>query len=130
MERHTVYRFQAHWAQRWRAGRVLIAGDAAHLMPPFAGQGMCAGLRDVYNLVWKLDLVLRGVATDHLLDSYGTERTPHVRHFIDVSIGLGKVICVPDEHEAAQRDTQLRAAIADPSLAPPPPPRPAWAPAS
>ena len=124
MERHTVYRFQAHWAQRWRVGRVLIAGDAAHLMPPFAGQGMCAGLRDVYNLVWKLDLILRGAAGDHVLDSYGTERTPHVGHFIDVSIGLGKVICVPDEHEAAQRDTQLRAAIADPSLAPPPPPPP------
>jgi 2-polyprenyl-6-methoxyphenol hydroxylase-like FAD-dependent oxidoreductase len=83
LERHTVYRFQAHWAQQWRAGRALIAGDAAHLMPPFAGQGMCAGLRDVFNLVWKLDLVLRGDANDSLLDAYGAERSPHVRHFID-----------------------------------------------
>jgi len=57
LERHTVYRFQAHWVDRWRSGRVLIAGDAAHLMPPFAGQGMGAGLRDVFNLAWKLDLV-------------------------------------------------------------------------
>ena len=121
MERHTVYRFQANWADRWRDGRVLIAGDAAHLMPPFAGQGMCAGLRDVFNLVWKLDLVLRGVAGEALLDTYGPERAPHVRHFIDVSIGLGRLICVPGESEAAERDRQFLAAIADPSLAPPPP---------
>ncbi len=124
LERHTVYRFQAHWAQQWRAGRALIAGDAAHLMPPFAGQGMCAGLRDVFNLVWKLDLVLRGGADDALLDTYGVERTPHVRYFIDVSIGLGQVICVPGEAEAAERDRNMMAAIADPSLAPPPPPPP------
>jgi len=125
LERHTVYRFQAHWAKQWRAGRILIAGDAAHLMPPFAGQGMCAGLRDVFNLVWKLDLVLRGAASDSMLDTYGAERTPHVRYFIDVSIGLGRVICVPSETEAAERDAQMMAAIADPSLAPaaPPPPR-------
>ncbi len=121
LERHTVYRFQAHWAQQWRAGRVLIAGDAAHLMPPFAGQGMCAGLRDVFNLVWKLDLVLGGAADDALLDTYGVERTPHVRYFIDVSIGLGQVICVPGEAQAAERDRNMMASIADPSLAPPPP---------
>lgn len=121
LERHTVYRFQAHWAQQWRAGRALIAGDAAHLMPPFAGQGMCAGLRDVFNLAWKLDLVLRGAADDALLDTYGVERTPHVRYFIDVSIGLGQVICVPGEAQAAERDRNMMASIADPSLAPPPP---------
>ncbi|GAA2011568.1 bifunctional 3-(3-hydroxy-phenyl)propionate/3-hydroxycinnamic acid hydroxylase [Catenulispora yoronensis] len=124
LERHTVYRFQAHWADEWRAGRVLIAGDAAHLMPPFAGQGMCAGLRDVFNLAWKLDLVLRGAADDRLLDTYGPERSPHVRHFIDVSIGLGKVICVPGQEQAAERDRELMAAIADPALAPAPPPAP------
>jgi len=125
LERHTVYRFQAHWVDRWRKGRVLIAGDAAHLMPPFAGQGMGAGLRDVFNLVWKLDLVLRGTAGEQLLDTYGPERSPHVRHFIDVSIGLGRVICVPGLEEATARDAELMAAIADPSLAPaaPPPPR-------
>lgn len=125
LERHTVYRFQAQWAQQWRAGRVLIAGDAAHLMPPFAGQGMCAGLRDVVNLAWRLDLILRGAADDALLASYGPERTPHVRYFLDFSIALGQVICVPGQAEAAARDRQMMAAIADPSLAPaePPPPR-------
>jgi len=124
LERHTVYRFQAHWAQAWRRGRVLIAGDAAHLMPPFAGQGMCAGLRDVFNLEWKLDLLLRGVAGEQLLHSYGPERAPHVRHFIDVSIGLGQVICVPGKLEAAERDRAMMAAIANPELAQPAPPAP------
>jgi 2-polyprenyl-6-methoxyphenol hydroxylase-like FAD-dependent oxidoreductase len=124
LERHTVYRFQAHWADQWRAGRAFIAGDAAHLMPPFAGQGMCAGLRDVINLAWKLDLVLTGIAGDRLLDTYGPERNPHVRYFIDFSIELGRVICVPGEKEAAERDRQMMAVIDDPSLAPAPPPPP------
>ncbi|MEV4516317.1 bifunctional 3-(3-hydroxy-phenyl)propionate/3-hydroxycinnamic acid hydroxylase [Dactylosporangium sp. NPDC049525] len=121
LERHTVYRFQSHWADRWRKGRVLIAGDAAHLMPPFAGQGMCAGLRDVFSLDWKLDLLLRGQADDALLDTYGTERTPHVRYFIDMSISLGQVICVPDAVQAEERDTRMIAALNDPSIAPPAP---------
>jgi 2-polyprenyl-6-methoxyphenol hydroxylase-like FAD-dependent oxidoreductase len=121
LERHTVYRFQARWAEQWRAGRVLIAGDAAHLMPPFAGQGMCAGMRDAYNLAWKLHHVLNGEADDALLDTYGPERSPHVRHFIDFSMQLGSVICVPDPEAAAERDKAMLAAIEDPSLAPPPP---------
>jgi 2-polyprenyl-6-methoxyphenol hydroxylase-like FAD-dependent oxidoreductase len=120
MERHTVYQFQAQWARQWRRGRVLIAGDAAHLMPPFAGQGMCAGLRDVFNLHWKLDLVLRGW-NDALLDAYGSEREPHAKYFIDMSIELGRVICVPDEAAAAERDRQMKAALTDPTLEPPAP---------
>jgi 2-polyprenyl-6-methoxyphenol hydroxylase-like FAD-dependent oxidoreductase len=124
MERHTVYRFQARWAECWRVGRALIAGDAAHLMPPFAGQGMCAGLRDAVNLAWKLDLVLRGLAADAVLDTYGSERAPHVRHFIDLSIELGRVICVPGREEAAERDRHLLAVVEDPGLAPPPAPAP------
>jgi 2-polyprenyl-6-methoxyphenol hydroxylase-like FAD-dependent oxidoreductase len=108
LERHTVYTFQARWNDEWRRGRVLIAGDAAHLMPPFAGQGMCSGLRDAVNLEWKLDLVLRGLADDDLLDTYGAERTEHVRHFIEASMALGEVICITDAQEAARRDRTLR----------------------
>ena len=67
VERVAVYTFGARFAARWRHGRVLLAGDAAHQMPPFAGQGMCAGFRDVANLAWKLDLVLTGKAPEALL---------------------------------------------------------------
>ena len=74
LEKHAVYRFQARWVEEWRRGRVLLAGDAAHQTPPFAGQGLCSGLRDAANLAWKLDLVLRDLAPDALLDAYGLER--------------------------------------------------------
>lgn len=124
VERHTVYTFQAKWAETWRHGRLMIAGDAAHLMPPFAGQGMCAGLRDAMNLAWKLSLVLQGKAAESVLDSYGAERLPHVRYFIDFSVSLGKVICITDPAEAAERDVRMLAELRDPSLAPPPPPPP------
>ncbi|WP_219414236.1 bifunctional 3-(3-hydroxy-phenyl)propionate/3-hydroxycinnamic acid hydroxylase MhpA [Pseudonocardia nigra] len=124
IERHAVYTFQARWAQTWRRGRLMIAGDAAHLMPPFAGQGMCAGLRDAMNLSWKLDLVLRGKAAETVLDTYGSERTTHVRAFIDFSMELGRLICITDPNAAAERDARMLAERDDPSLAPPPPPPP------
>ena len=107
LERHAVYTFNARYARRWRAGRVLLAGDAAHLMPPFAGQGMCSGLRDAANLAWKLDLVVAGRASDALLDSYQEERLPSVKAAIEFSMELGKVICVPDPAEAAARDEAM-----------------------
>jgi 2-polyprenyl-6-methoxyphenol hydroxylase-like FAD-dependent oxidoreductase len=107
LERHAVYTFRACWADRWRVGRLLVAGDAAHLMPPFAGQGLCAGLRDAANLAWKLDLVLAGRASQALLDSYESERAPHVRAMIDLSVALGRVICVADPDEAAARDRRM-----------------------
>lgn len=124
VERHTVYTFQAKWAETWRRGRMMIAGDAAHLMPPFAGQGMCAGLRDAMNLAWKLSLVIKGKAEQAVLDTYGPERIPHVRAFIDFSISLGQVICITDQAEAAERDARMLAEMQDPSSAPAPPPSP------
>ncbi len=112
IERHTVYRFHARWADAWRVGRVLIAGDAAHQMPPFAGQGMCSGIRDAANLAWKLDAVLGGTASDALLDTYATEREQNVRAVIDLSMELGKVICISDPAEAAARDALMAGSVA------------------
>jgi len=112
LERHTVYTFQARWCDTWRKGRLLLAGDSAHLMPPFAGQGMCSGLRDAVALAWRLELILDGHADDAILDSYGPERAEHVRHFIEASMGLGEVICLPDPVVAAERDTAMKADLA------------------
>jgi flavoprotein hydroxylase len=120
IERHAVYTFAARFAARWRQGRVLLAGDAAHQMPPFAGQGMCAGIRDAANLAWKLDLVLTGKTPDALLDSYDQERLPSARQAIEFSVELGKVICVTDTADAAARDDAMAPLVgAEPTDAPP-----------
>ena len=124
LERHALYTFQARWADRWRDGRLLLAGDSAHLMPPFAGQGMCSGIRDAANLAWKLDLVLRGLAGPGLLDSYEAERSAPVQHAISMSVELGKVICVTDPGEAAGRDGFMIGLDADPARILPPLPPP------
>lgn len=124
IERHVVYTFQARWVDRWREDRLILAGDAAHQMPPFAGQGMCSGLRDAINLAWKLDLVLDGRADPALLDTYTSERREHVQHAIAMSMALGQVICVLDADEAAARDERMIAAGADPRHALPPTPPP------
>jgi flavoprotein hydroxylase len=120
LERHAVYTFRARYTEQWRAGRVLLAGDAAHLMPPFAGQGMCAGVRDAANLAWKLALVLTDRAPDALLDTYEQERLPSARAATEFSIELGKVICVSDIAEAAARDEAMAAAIGDELMEAPP----------
>ncbi|HEX5613642.1 MAG TPA: bifunctional 3-(3-hydroxy-phenyl)propionate/3-hydroxycinnamic acid hydroxylase, partial [Acidimicrobiia bacterium] len=106
--RAAVYSFHALLATRWRDGRVLLAGDAAHQMPPFLGQGMCAGIRDARNLAWKLDLVLDGVASDALLDTYQQEREPHVRAITDLAVTLGGIIQTTDPDVAAARDEAIR----------------------
>lgn len=110
--RKAVYRFHGLVATRWRKGRVLLAGDAAHQMPPFAGQGMCSGIRDAANLAWKLAMVLKGEASDRLLETYQQERDPHVRGFIQLAIGMGKVVCMLDPEAAAERDAGMLAARA------------------
>ena len=110
LERHAVYTFQARAVAQWQVGRVLLAGDAAHQMPPFAGQGMCAGLQDAANLAWKLDLVLNGSATPDLLATYEQERRPSANAAIDFSMDLGKVICVADPEEATTRDEAMATA--------------------
>ena len=122
LERHTVHRFQARWVDTWRNGRLLVAGDAAHLMPPFAGQGMCSGLRDAMNLAWKLDLVLGEKAPEALLETYASERIPHVRALINLSMELGKVICIADPAEAATRDAVMVAAAKEGQMLVTPPP--------
>jgi resorcinol 4-hydroxylase (NADPH) len=109
LERAVMWRFQAKYLHQWRVGRVVLAGDAAHLMPPFAGEGMCAGLRDVANLSWRLDLALRGLADLAILDGYTEERREHVRWYIDFSVDVGKVVCVSDPDEAAERDAKMTA---------------------
>ncbi len=92
---------------RWRRGRVLLAGDAAHQMPPFLGQDLCAGLRDVANLAWKLAVAVRDAAPDALLDSYQSERAPHVQAIIALAVRLGGLIQTVNPAEAAARDRRM-----------------------
>ncbi|MBS0473232.1 MAG: bifunctional 3-(3-hydroxy-phenyl)propionate/3-hydroxycinnamic acid hydroxylase [Proteobacteria bacterium] len=113
LERKAVYRFNAKVATQWRKGRLLLAGDAAHQMPPFAGQGLCTGLRDAANLAWKLAAVLRG-ADDRLLDTYQQERDPHVRPIIAMAMMMGRTVCITDPAAAKARDEQMLAARGQP----------------
>lgn len=117
--RQIVYTFEARVARRWRDRRVFLAGDAAHTMPPYLGQGACSGIRDSCNLAWKLDLVLRGLAEESLLDTYELERRPHATTITHMAMGLGAIANMHDPDEAAQRDAAFRAGRASP-----PPPLP------
>jgi 3-(3-hydroxy-phenyl)propionate hydroxylase len=105
--RAASYRFHALVAQEWRRGRVFLAGDAAHQQPPFIGQGMCQGLRDVTNLVWKLARVVSGQSGDALLDSYGAERRAHVIKLTSRIKEIGHVICERDPEAAKARDARI-----------------------
>ncbi len=109
--RQASYRFHALVAHDWRKGRVFVAGDAAHQQPPFMGQGMCQGIRDVANLSWKLRAAIKGEVTGHaaeaLLDSYGTERKTHVRDLTTRIKGAGAVICERDVGKARARDKHM-----------------------
>ncbi|MEZ5502352.1 MAG: bifunctional 3-(3-hydroxy-phenyl)propionate/3-hydroxycinnamic acid hydroxylase [Halioglobus sp.] len=114
--RSLVYTFNALVAERWREGRVFLAGDAAHMTPQFVGQGMNAGVRDAYNLAWKLAAVLQGRATGALLDSYETERRPHAKAMIDTSILMKNYVSVANPLLSLLRDLATRGARFTPGL--------------
>jgi len=118
--RHTVYRFRSLVAEHWQAGRIFIMGDAAHLMPPFMGQGMCSGIRDAWNLAWKLAAVRQGRAGPELLRTYQDERATHVTALTRMVIEGGQLLCITDAAQASARDAMLLS-----GSAPPPPPMPA-----
>lgn len=115
--RAATYRFHGLIADQWQRGTVFLAGDAAHQTPPFFGQGMCHGFRDVANLAWKLKAVLHGGANASLLETYQVEREPHVRAVIEAAIAAGQYICERDPAVAARRDAALRAAMGKPAAA-------------
>ena len=106
--RKLVYTFNALVAERWRDGRVILAGDAAHMTPQFMGQGMSSGVRDAYNLAWKLATVLHGNAGDALLDSYGSERRHHAKAMIDGSVRLKSMVSMSNPVAASLRNTVLK----------------------
>lgn len=109
IERAAVYTFHSVVQEGWRKGRLLLAGDSCHQTPPFLGQGMCAGMRDAANLAWKLSAVLKNGATDSLLDTYESERRPHVTEFIELAVRLGAVIQATDPATVAERDRRFAA---------------------
>lgn len=109
IERPAVYTFHSVVASQWKSGRVLLAGDACHQTPPFMGQGMCAGIRDAANVAWKVSEVVSGRARPDLLDTYESERSPHVRTFIETAVRLGAVISTTDVEVARERDLRMRA---------------------
>jgi hypothetical protein len=104
---------------RFHSGRVLLAGDAAHIMPPFMGEGMCTGVRDVINLSWKLDFVLTGLVSEAILDTYAPERLPFVHTSVHASIAMGQVSCELNPEAAAGRDAAMRSGAMPPPPAPP-----------
>ena len=106
--RAVVYHFHSLIALQWRKERIFIVGDAAHQMPPILGQGMCSGIRDAQNICWKLDLVLRGLAPDKLLDTYQTERLPHVQKIVKLATRAFKIFKTRNSLIALVRDTTMR----------------------
>ena len=114
--RHRVYTHHSRIAGAFRKGRIFLAGDAAHLMPVWQGQGYNSGIRDAANLGWKLAAVVSGRAEDVLLDTYDAERRKHARAMIDLSTMVGRVISPTNRRVATLRDGIIRAASAVPTL--------------
>jgi 3-(3-hydroxy-phenyl)propionate hydroxylase len=114
--RRRVYTHHSRIAGSFRKGRMLLAGDAAHLMPVWQGQGYNSGIRDAFNLGWKLAAVVNGQAGDALLDTYDAERRKHARAMIDLSTMVGRVISPTNRKVAALRDKVIRGASVVPTL--------------
>ncbi len=112
LERCAVYTFESKIARSWRKGQMMIAGDAAHLTPPFMGQGMCAGIRDSANLAWKLALCVKGLAKPGILDSYQEERAPHARIYIETAMRLGGLVNALEPESALAMASQDETGIA------------------
>jgi 3-(3-hydroxy-phenyl)propionate hydroxylase len=110
--RTLVYTFECRLARTWKVGRVFLAGDAAHTNPPYLGQGACSGMRDGANLAWKFDLVLRGLASEQLLETYEEERRPHAQKLMLDSRGLGMIANTSNPVKAAIRDLVFRFKLA------------------
>ncbi len=109
LARSAIYTFRGRWADSWRDGRILLAGDAAHQMPPFLGQGFNSGVRDSLALAWRIDLILSGEAAIELLDGYTTERLHHVRQIVEASVALGQLTCNTDPQAIDALVAQFRA---------------------
>lgn len=114
--RSLVYTFNALIAEKWRVGRVLLCGDSGHMTPQFIGQGMNAGVRDAYNLAWKLDAILKGKGGEKLLDSYQSERRPHVNDMIKTAVDMKNFVSEANPVKAFLRNTLTRLALATPVL--------------
>lgn len=110
IERKAIYSFHARTATCYRAGNVFLAGDAAHITPPFAGQGMMAGLRDAHNLSWKMAAVIKGQVRPEILDSYDSERHPHSRQVINFARFIGGLVLPQNPVRVWLRDTFMRLA--------------------
>ncbi len=114
--RRLVYTFNALIAERWRVGHVLLAGDAAHMTPQFMGQGMSSGVRDAHNLAWKLDAILRGSAGQALIDTYESERKPHAKEMIDVSVRMKEFVSQPNPAKAMLRNVVVSVLLKTPKV--------------
>ncbi|MFE5286005.1 bifunctional 3-(3-hydroxy-phenyl)propionate/3-hydroxycinnamic acid hydroxylase [Nocardia sp. NPDC056611] len=114
--RKLVYTFNAVIADRWRVGRILLAGDAAHMTPQFIGQGMNSGVRDADNLSWKLTAILKHGASQRILNTYETERRPHAKAMIDLSVLNKSLVSIDNKLIAGARDLALTTALRVPGL--------------
>jgi len=116
VKRRLVYTFNALIAKEWRRGRVILVGDAAHMTPQFMGQGMSSGIRDAYNLAWKLHAVLSGRAGDKLLDTYGRERFHHAKAMIDISVRMKDFVSMANPYATALRNTLVKTLLRTPKV--------------